>query len=209
MKKIYTLALLALMAAPALAEVESDVFQFVDSEGNTVTDGAELTFTDVVDPWGDGSELQVPMPVRVKNTSDDQATASMKLEVVSLDNGMFSSCAFGLCQMYGATGTYQRGTKDLAAGAIDELRTEWQPEAYGQCTVRLTLQQYDMGDYLEGPTITVHFLYADPSPVAAATAGHSEATARYTLAGGRIARGQKGINIVRYSDGSTAKVAQR
>ena len=59
----------------------------------------------------------------------------------------------------------------------------------------------------DGPSVTVNFNYSDPAGIdGVKVEGENEIVARYTLDGRRLLAPKKGINIVKYANGKTAKI---
>ena len=93
------------------------------------------------------------------------------------------------------------------------LLTEWYAFEYGKCIVEM---QMEIGEivgfgtftFLEyGPKITVEFNNPDPAGISEAAGKTVTPVERYTLDGRTATATQKGIQVVRYSDGSVRKVA--
>lgn len=96
MKKLFTLclALLALSSMPAMAQDSDEdeidnTLQFVDSKGNVIADGSEITVDSLED---EGFQCQVSSGLFVNNTSSETVYAGMEVNITRLDNGFISCC---------------------------------------------------------------------------------------------------------------------
>lgn len=216
MKKIFTLTLSLFVAAVATFAQEEEIdetFQFVDSEGNVVADGSTLTITEYETHPFLGT-IQMPTGLNVKNTTDEEAICGVEYVVDEISNGDFQICFPTNCITQKAPGTYETPSGSLAADEVKDLLSEWLPKDYGTATVSYRLMVYGSGlpgkpavfnGY--GPTVTVNFVYSDPAGVDGVTAaGDVKETARYSLDGRRLSQPEKGINLVKTSDGKVRKV---
>ena len=221
MKKLFTLclALLALSSVPAVAQNDDEeidnTLQFVDSKGNAIADGSVLTVDSVEDL---GFQSQISSGVFVKNTSSETVYAGMEVNITRLDNGSISCCFPVNCQISENLGVF-----NTTAGAVDggvqnkTIQTEWvlaDATSYGQATATFRISMYTKGprsSYIPtgyGPSITINFVNKDPAGIKAlgTTTAASKVVAIYNVRGEQIGHMQKGLNIVRYADGTVKKV---
>lgn len=197
-----------------------DTFQFVDADGNVIADGDTLNISSVefVDDGLDGY-YQISSGLYVKNTTSEAIGAGVDIEITRIDNGYLSVCFPANCFTYNTIGTYSQTDGEIAASTSQDFMTEWLMDGYGQCSAVFTLTVFDISynkyglpTYTQrdedGPTVVVNFIYADPSGIKAitSTSDYVYEVARYTLSGRAIGAPQKGLNIVKYSDGSVRKV---
>ena len=89
MKKIVSLCL-GLFAALAIQAQSDFPLQFVDKNGNEVTDGTTLNITEAEDDGFGG--IIMPSGLSVKNTSSDEVQCGGAFIISSMSNGAFQSC---------------------------------------------------------------------------------------------------------------------
>lgn len=205
----------------ATAQVDNTL-QFVDASGNVVEDGA--TVNGVVE-YVDLGYYQVSTGLYVKNNASTAVGINSELQISRIDNGSFNFCFPGGCVPNTNTpGTYKGIVTEIAANGQMSVISEWTPasnESYGQCVATFKLHVMDIetveteyGPIVSyvfrayGPSVTVNFVYDETS----AGINDVDATADnrivacYTLDGRRLSAPQKGINIVKYENGKTAKI---
>ncbi len=210
MKKFITLCL-GLFAALSVQAQADFAVQFCDKDGNIIADGTTLNLTEaVVDDWG---EVQMPTGLSVKNYSDAEVRVGGIYTIKSISSGSFQSCPFGSCMKKDEAGEYETTNGTLAAGATDNLMSEWFPEAPGTCEVTYQLFTYKQNAITggwnkdqAGPTITLKFNYTGTSGVSSAKAGKAVSSVEfYNLTGRRVAKPAHGVFVktVRYADGKS------
>ena len=173
---------------------------FVDAEGKELADGATVTMDKT--GYNDFEEFQVGLEgISVKNTTDKGMRFNLTFQVTEIPSGSFTCCFGGTCLAPVSKPSELLLEQMVSkANAVDEiLSTEWVPAPgkYGTCKVTISLST--------GRTLNVNFVYADPSPVQGITldkkiAGYFDAT------GKPQDKLQKGLNLVRYTDGTVRKV---
>ena len=100
----------------------------------------------------------------------------------------------------------------MGAASGDRL-TEWYAFEYGKCIVEMQMEVGEIGGFgtftflEDGPKITVEFNNPDPAGISETAGKTVTPVERYTLDGRTATATQKGIQIVRFSDGSVRKVA--
>lgn len=221
MKKLFTLclALLALSSVPAVAQNDDEeidnTLQFVDSKGNAIADGSVLTVDSVEDL---GFQSQISSGVFVKNTSSETVYAGMEVNITRLDNGSISCCFPVNCQIGEHVGTFSTMAGEIGGGTQNKtIQTEWVPSdatSYGQASAVFRICMYVKGPgtkYIPtgyGPSVTINFVNRNPAgikSIGTSTAGKKVA-AIYNVRGESLSQMQKGLNIVRYTDGTVKKV---
>lgn len=213
MKKLYTLCL-ALMCAAATSAQSDDakgMFEFTDKAGNVIADGSVIT-RDEIDQNAIDDQINSGLYVK-QNTSESGMLVYLGVDLSRLDNGTFQFCFPNGCQAVKSTGQYS-SKRDVMEN--QSIMTEWMPTAYGQATATLSLHAVKKGGTASFPTykelgtcstVTVHFVYADPTGINDISSdAHATPTAFYTADGKRLPAMQKGLNIVRLSNGKTVKV---
>ena len=220
MKKIYTLIAALAFAAGSFAQTDN-TFEFVDKDGNVVPDGSTITVNEVSDD-GMGT-LMIKTGLHVVSHSSNKEGIGLTFNLSKMDNGALSVCFPGNCINYEAVGDYDNKTAIVDPNMNKDFQTEWLPATYGTATATFTLSRYEVvkktvprlgvtieevGDKIaDGPTVTVNFVYTDPTAInGVESSSKKSVVARYNANGQRIAEPQHGLNIVKYSDGTTRKV---
>ena len=215
-----------MFAATSYAQVDR-TFIFVDKAGNEIPSGSTVT-ADHVEIVGDDDDSyeQIESGVYVKNnTSEDQA-AGVTVTLSRLDNGNAQCCFPATC--IPDWGTAFGETRKTAGGVIKagnslNLQTEWFPEANGEAEVKLVLNVYEVtykkiGNMtmaaagnerdVENPTLTIKFVKSATGINDITASATATPIAYYSADGKRLSAPQKGLNIVRMSDGKTVKVVK-
>lgn len=198
MKKIVSLCL-GLFAALAIQAQSDFPLQFVDKNGNEVTDGTTLNITEAEDDGFGG--IIMPSGLSVKNTSSDEVQCGGAFIISSMSNGTFQSCFPTNCMQASQVGdVYTTQDGALGAGQVKSMETEWLPTAEGTCTVAYQLVTYKKNVITQkwtvdkyGPTITLKFTYSTSGISAVKSC---RPVTYYDLMGRRVARPVKGLYIV-------------
>ena len=211
MKKFFTLAVSILaLAANIHAQSVNDV-SFIDKDGNVIEDGTTFTVSACeVITEDDFQFVELPSGISLRVNTGGVVPLYLQFTVIRIDNGALQICfptnCYSITKPQLATGT----ASDNITGTRS-LQTEWTPEAVGasgEAEIMLRVKYVDdsNNDIGTGPTITVHFVYDDNSAnVADITADNTE-VARYSLSGQRLTAPQRGVNIVKTTDGTIRKV---
>lgn len=194
MKKI-----LLLLGALLASITSSAQLIFVDAEDNELADGATITMSRT--SYNDFEEFQVALEgISIKNTSEKGTKFNMNFNVTQITYGNFSCCFGGKCQNTSKTGVLSLTDCVSKANTVTPIEfTEWliTEGQYGTCKVTITLST--------GRSLNVIFSYADPAAVQNISA-HKKVAHYYDITGKPQPRLQKGINLVRYTDGTVKKV---
>lgn len=227
MKKIFTLFVALFCTVAMFAQDTKGMFEFADKNGNVVPNGSTLTKTEVEKP---GKELQINTGLFVKpvkpELNGEKLGVKMRLEVENIDHGKIKYCPFGSCSVASEKGTFN-STIDFVK-TLDDLATEWimgtdkEGKALkGEATVKLTLvackkvslgfndfdiEEFEWQEVGDCSSVTVKFVY-DGTTAINGVADNANATvvARYAADGTRLSAPQKGLNIVKLSNGKTVK----
>lgn len=205
MKKLFTLFLFSLLTIGQTWAQNNDTFQFVDKDGNVVASGTTLTVDQLIEDDIMGNNISTGLSV--KNTSSASASLRISYKITTLDNGMFQICFPTSCVRKSSIGNFTTSSGSLDADAVSDLQCEWFPVAYGSCTVKLTIEVLNAfgTKTADGPTVIVFFNNADPAGIIG-THHISAAPQQYFSADGHKMNGpQKGLNIVRLTDGKIIK----
>lgn len=180
MKKTLLLLLMALLTTSTLyAQFSSqtdNTFAFVDESGNVVADGSTLNLATIVNDEFEGKKINSGL--YVKNTSNSDAYAGMTVTILDMQSGNLQHCFPGSCKKTTAPVTNDidnrtpTETDVIAAGEKKSLQSEWfiTEGTYGTTTVTYQIKVYEkdattsqLTYKADGPTVTVNYVYADPS----------------------------------------------
>lgn len=206
MKKIFTLFTFLTFAFAAFA---ADTYVFTDKDGNTIANGTTITCNDAeVDDFGG---VLVKSGLFIKNVAaPSNYQVSVEANITRIDNGAVQLCFPVNCFSYDTVGKHGGdGKKALAQGQSQSIQTEWLPTAYGESIVEYTAKIFQGVFQKETYTVTVHYIYADPAGVASVDAANVQPVQRYDIMGRQTTVGQRGLHIVRMSDGSVRKVISK
>lgn len=214
MKKLFTLCIALLFSCVAM---NAQNFIFVDGDGNTIENGATLTMDQVsykedfvFNPDGSYEIIQVPMislsGVYIKNNSAESQSCIVTYNVTALPNGSFAACCAGNCSNLDSEGTIEKNANADAGKTIDiSTDTEWVPVAAGTTTVKISAQ--GSKSMLPDSEITINFIYDGTASIdGIQNNADNKVVARYSINGQLLDAPQKGINILKYSDGRIEKV---
>lgn len=214
MKKLFTLCIALLFSCVAM---NAQNFIFVDGDGNTIENGATLTMDQVsykenfvFNPDGSYEKIQVPMislsGVYIKNNSAESQSCKVTYNVTALPNGSFAACCAGNCSNLDSEGTIEKNANADAGKTIDiSTDTEWVPVAAGTTTVKISAQ--GSKSMLPDSEITINFIYDGTASIdGIQNNADNKVVARYSINGQLLDAPQKGINILKYSDGRIEKV---
>lgn len=215
MKKLFTLCIALLFSCVAM---NAQNFIFVDGDGNTIENGATLTMDQVsykkedfvFNPDGSYEIIQVPMislsGVYIKNNSAESQSCKVTYNVTALPNGSFAACCAGNCSNLDSEGTIEKNANADAGKTIDiSTDTEWVPVAAGTTTVKISAQ--GSKSMLPDSEITINFIYDGTASIdGIQNNADNKVVARYSINGQLLDAPQKGINILKYSDGRIEKV---
>lgn len=217
--KILAVAVALTFGAVSVNAQKDKTFSFIDAAGNEVADGSTVIFyaekknkvpgTDMF-----GYTIQADFALTVKNNTN--AAAEATLHVVAPENpthGKVQICFPGQCDSH-TKGEFTTNSVPMAAKEVKELHSEWvfamytpgRPDnfesEYGTEDVSITL----MNGSKAGPTVNIHSVYADPTGITdIESADNATEVARYDLNGRKLTAPQKGLNIIKLSNGKTVK----
>lgn len=213
MKKLFTLCIALLFSCVAM---NAQNFIFVDGDGNTIENGATLTMDKIgykknfiFNPDGSFEVVQVPMiplsGVLIKNNSAESQSCKVTFNVTALPNGSFAACCAESCSNLDKEGTIEKNANADAGKTIGISNTEWVPVAAGTTTVKISAQ--GSKSMLPDSEITINFIYDGTASVdGIQNNADNKVVARYSINGQLLDAPQKGINILKYSDGRIEKV---
>jgi len=205
MKKLFT-TILFVMTGLTCTHAQ---LQFTDLAGNVIPDGSEVKFTTPNAELLQYGIFQIPMEIKLKNAGSTPVDCTVDFNVTHIDTGKgsFFCCAFGDCVPFNKTGVLTKGPITIDAGGINTTlsQTEWSPKSettYGKVQFTMTAKSPS-----GNTSINVTLENADPASVGnISNSENVTETARYNAAGQRIYSPRRGINIVRYSNGTTQKI---
>lgn len=227
MKKIFTLFVALFCTVAMFAQDTKGMFEFADKNGNVVPNGSTLTKTEVEKS---GKRLHINTGLFVKpvkpELNGEKLGVKMRVEVENLDHGTIQYCLLGQCMVASEKGTFYSPSDFVKT--LDNLATEWfmgtdkEGKALkGEATVKLTLvackrvslglndfgiEDFDWEEVGDCSSVTVKFV-CDGTTAINGVADNTNATvvARYAADGTRLSAPQKGLNIVKLSNGKTVK----
>lgn len=227
MKKIFTLFVALFCTVAMFAQDTKGMFEFADKAGNVVPNGSTLTKTEVEKP---GKRLQINTGLFVKpvkpELNGEKLGVKMRVEVENLDHGTIQYCLLGSCSVASEKGTFYSTSNFVET--LDDLATEWimgtdkEGKALkGEATVKLTLvacqkkssgfdefgiEQFEWEEKGDCSSVTVKFVCDGTTAINGVTDNaNATVVARYAADGTRLSAPQKGLNIVKLSNGKTVK----
>ena len=234
MKKIFTLCFALFSAVTMFAQETKGMFEFATADGTVVPSGTVITKSDVEDftePEDEYDTKQISTGLFVKPIKTDlngeKICVKLRLNVERIDNGSIAFCLLGNCKNAIEEGEFE--SNGGFVDKLDDLQTEWMigndeethKAKYGEAKAKLTLvvcrkvslgtdkfgiEQFKYEDIGESSTITVHFVYNVKSTgINGINNADATVVARYAADGTRLSAPQKGLNIVKLSNGKTVK----
>ena len=234
MKKIFTLCFALFSAVTMFAQETKGMFEFATADGTVVPSGTVITKSDVedfTDPEEGEDDMQIPTGLFVKPIKTDlngeKICVKLRLNVERIDHGSIAFCLLGNCKNASKKGEFE--SNGGFVDKLDDLQTEWMigndeetdKAKYGEAKAKLTLvvcrkvslgtdkfgiEQFKYEDIGESSTITVHFIYNEKSTgINGINNADATVVARYAADGTRLSAPQKGLNIVKLSNGKTVK----
>lgn len=227
MKKIFTLFVALFCSVAMFAQDTKGMFEFADKNGNVVPNGSTLTKTEVEKA---GKRLQINTGLFVKpvkpELNGEKLGAKLRVEVENLDHGTIQYCLLGSCSVASEKGTFYSTSNFVET--LDDLATEWimgtdkEGKALkGEATVKLTLvacqkkssgfdefgiEQFEWEEKGDCSSVTVKFVCDGTTAINGVTDNtNATVVARYAADGTRLSAPQKGLNIVKLSNGKTVK----
>ena len=151
----------------------------------------------------------------------------LRVDVEKIDHGSIAFCLLGNCSTAKREGTYESNGGFVEQ--LDDLQTEWMigndeetyKAMYGEATAKFTLvvcrkvsngtdkfgiEHFEYKNVGESSTVTVKFVYNEKSTgINGISNADATVVARYAADGTRLSAPQKGLNIVKLSNGKTVK----
>lgn len=224
MKKIFTLCVALFAAVSMFAQETKGMFEFATADGTVVPSGSVITKSDVedhTDPEEGVDNMQIPTGLWIKPVKTEQngekLCVKLRVDVEKIDHGRIASCLLGNCSSAVREGTYE--SNGGFVDKLDDLQTEWMigtdeetdKAKYGEATAKLTLvvcrkDGFGFKNVGESSTVTVKFVYNEKSTgINGISNANATVVARYAADGTRLSAPQKGLNIVKLSNGKTVK----
>ena len=233
MKKIFTLCFALFSAVAMFAQETKGMFEFATADGTVVPSGTVITKSDVEDftePEDGYDTKQISTGLFVKPIKTDlngeKICVKLRLNVERIDHGSIAFCLLRNCKNASEKGEFE--SNGGFVDKLDDLQTEWKivdeethKAKYGEVKAKLTLvvcrkvslgkdqfgiEQFKYEDIGESSTITVHFIYNEKSTgINGISNADATVVARYAADGTRLSAPQKGLNIVKLSNGKTVK----
>lgn len=224
-KHLFLVLSLLTGAASCIAQISTPVdnsYIFTDKNGTEITDGSVVNVTEaeLVDD-GFFIKPQMNSGLYVKtNTTNKYLGASVEVNIKQISNGQVQICFPNVCRSgLNSVGITETDAAVPQLWTSDALESEWFPEGentYGTCTVDYKLKVYDayeMGGGVyeyefraNGPTVTVNYIYSDPTGIDATTASKElKSVLYYDLSGRNVSKPVSGVYVKKYvyGDGTT------
>lgn len=227
MKKHLFLVLSLLAGATSAFAQTDNSYIFTDKDGTEVPDGSVLNVkeAEIIDD-GENVTVQLNSGLYVKvNTTEKYRGGCVEANVKSISNGGLLVC-FPMACIPALT---EPGTVEtdpamhsgwiLTDNGVASLQSEWFPEsasAYGTCDVDYRLKVYKAIEknpgvftykfLAYGPTVTVNYIYSDPTGIDNATASKElKSVQYYDLSGRSVSKPASGVFVKKqvYGDGTT------
>lgn len=235
MKKIFTLCVALFAAVSMFAQETKGMFEFATADGTVVPSGSVITKSDVedhTDPEDGVDNMQIPTGLWIKpvktELNGEKLCVKLRVDVEKIDHGSsINFCLLGNCSTARSEGKYE--SNGGFVDKLDDLQTEWMigndeetgKAKYGEAKAKLTLvvcrkvsqgkdqfdiEQFKYEDVGESSTVTVKFVYNEKSTgINGISNTNATVVARYAADGTRLSAPQKGLNIVKLSNGKTVK----
>lgn len=234
MKKIFTLCFALFSAVTMFAQETKGMFEFATADGTVVPSGTVITKSDVedhTDPEEGVDNMQIPTGLWIKpvktELNGEKLCVKLRVDVEKIDHGSITFCLLGKCTPAMHEGTYE--SNGGFVDKLDDIQTEWtigndeetDKAKYGEAKAKLTLvacrkvsqgkdqfgiEQFKYENVGESSTVTVHFIYNEKSTgINGISNADATVVARYAADGTRLSAPQKGLNIVKLSNGKTVK----
>ena len=216
------------------AQETKGMFEFATADGTVVPSGSVITKSDVEDytvPEDEEDNMQIPTGLWIKpvktELNGEKLCVKLRIDVEKIDHGSINFCLLGNCSNAKYKGTYE--SNGGFVDKLDDLQTEWMigndeetcKAKYGEAKAKLTLvvcrkvsqgkdqfdiEQFKYEDVGESSTVTVKFVYNEKSTgINGISNANATVVARYAADGTRLSAPQKGLNIVKLSNGKTVK----
>lgn len=212
----------AMFALSSYAQSEvDDTFVFVDKDGKEVPSGTTYTANIIEVVKGEEESYeQVVTGLSVKNTTDGKPALGGDFKLTAIDNGFFQTCfPEGCIPGSDQPTTFKLSEKIFEPNESVDLQTEWIPDGDGSCTATIQLKLFkpyknklgfQVFEELETeypmPSLTIKFVKGTTGINDILTVDNTKVVGVYTVDGKRVSGMQKGLNIVKLSDGKTLKV---
>lgn len=233
MKKIFTLCVALFAAVSMFAQETKGMFEFATADGTIVPSGSVITKSDVedhTDPEEGVDNMQIPTGLWIKpvktELNGEKLCVKLRVDVEKIDHGSIRFCLLGNCIPAMREGTYESNGGFVEQ--LDDLATEWVigtddngKAMYGEAKAKLTLvvcrkvsqgkdqfgiELFKYEDVGESSTVTIKFVYNEKSTgINGISNANATVVARYAADGTRLSAPQKGLNIVKLSNGKTVK----
>ena len=214
MKTIKSLLLIAaaMFTTASYAQVDQ-TFSFVDKDGKEVKSGTVMTVNTIEEDPISGEDM-IPTGLYVKNNTKEKQGVGAFFNIKKMDNGSFQICFPQLC-MSGINVCGMDRTKggSMNAGQVKSLSAEWfKLELYNINTNKFGVESYERVEEEDMeypmPSVTVNFVKGATAINGIKDGENVEVTGIYDATGKQIQTTQKGLNIVKLSNGKTVKIVK-
>lgn len=219
MRRVFTLAL-SLLTGSMFANAQIDnTFSFIDAEGNVIEDGTTIKRTNIENDTFYGPVIHSGLSV------EGSVYARVDYTIKEMTEGTAYQICFVNCKSPNLeAGSYTSAVSPMM-GDTEPFMDEWILDAnynlFGDnpvanvkpgslmtitYTVKKLADDNDTSDGIAGPSITVEFTNEDVTSISGTVSeDNGSIVAYYSLDGRKLTAPKKGVNIIKYANGKTAK----
>lgn len=220
--KSFLLIAAAMFTTASYAQVDQ-TFSFVDKDGKEVKSGTVITVNTVEEDPGTAEDM-ISTGLYLKNNTNEKHGVGVYYDIEKMENGIFKICFPMTCHGVDKVGANRTNGGVMNAGQVKSLESEWCPVADGVCEVEFKLEYYTINKGFGGmesldrvededldnpmPSVTVNFVKGATAINGIKDGENVEVTGIYDATGKQIQTTQKGLNIVKLSNGKTVKIVK-
>lgn len=223
MRRVFTLAL-SLLTGSLFANAQIDnTFSFIDAEGNVIEDGTTIKRTNIENDTFYGPVIHSGLSV--KKNVEGSVYARVDYTIKEMTEGTAYQICFVNCKSPNLEAGSYTSAVSLMMGDTEPFMDEWILDAnynpFGDnpvanvkpgslmtitYTVKKLADANDTSDGIAGPSITVEFTNEDVTSISGTVSeDNGSIVAYYSLDGRKLTAPKKGVNIIKYANGKTAK----
>lgn len=223
MRKVFTLALSLLTGSLFVNAQTDNTFSFIDAEGNVIENGTTIKCTNIEDDMFYGPVIH--SGISVKKNVEGSVYARVDYTITEITEGTAYQMCFVNCKSPNLNaGSYTSAVSPMM-GDTEPFMDEWILDAnynpFGDnpvanvkpgslmvitYTVKKLADANDNSDGIAGPSITVEFTNEDVTSISGTVSEENGSiVAYYSLDGRKMTSPRKGVNIIKYANGKTAK----
>jgi hypothetical protein len=225
MRKLFTTIMFLVAAVLSAWAQETPTFTILDSDGNEVESGSVVTITEwAMEADPETGELvsagYLDSGLKLRKNCDEAKALAAVVDLTSIDNGVFCESIAGVTRESSEPVTYETGKSDFFGSEPRPVSLRWIPataDSYGVCEATVRFDVYERTGVFppfryekveDGPVVTIKFANEHPGELGIDLTERMDLTpkAHYLINGQQVATPRKGLNIVKYADGTTRKI---